>query len=185
MVIRYADRRTGTPGAPSLQERQHPVASRVIGYIRCNRDGDDAGARLAAQRAIIEAECARRSWTLVDVISDIAPGRGLDRPGMARALTVLDGQAAEILTAVSLDRVSRTAGDIAALLQRAAERGWTLATVDGAVDPAPERQLAALLAAGAWSAPRPRWFGAAATPAIAGRTGRGRTRGRGGPLGSR
>lgn len=129
--------------------RDMTVASRTIGYIRHIRDGADAATRLAAQSAAIEAECARRGWTLVDVISDVAPGRGLDRPGMVRALNMMDSQYAEILTVTSLDRISRAAADVATILQRATRHGWTLATLDGPVDlTSPEGQMAVVLTTG-------------------------------------
>lgn len=48
---------------------------RVLGYIRVSTDEQaDSGAGLAAQRAAITDECARRGWELLEIHEDAARG---------------------------------------------------------------------------------------------------------------
>ena len=59
---------------------------KAVGYARISIE-QERGASLAAQRAAIEADVARRSWQLVEVIEDAGvSGRTLARPGLDRVL---------------------------------------------------------------------------------------------------
>ncbi|MCK9876626.1 recombinase family protein [Frankia sp. Ag45/Mut15] len=108
---------------------------RAIGYMRVSTDEQgDSGAGLAAQRAVVEAECARRGWTLVEVIEDVASGKTLDRPGMTRALGLLDARQADVLIAAKVDRISRSTLDFATLLDRAQRSRWALNVLDIGAD---------------------------------------------------
>src|SRR4051794_12815141 len=104
-------------------------AGSVVGYIRVSTDEQaESGAGLAAQRTAIEAECARRGWTLVETFEDAgASGKSLDgRPQLAAALNAVEtGQAATLVVA-KLDRLSRSVHDAAGLLDRAQRAGWSL-----------------------------------------------------------
>ena len=47
-----------------------------IGYVRVSTsDQAESGAGLAAQRAAIEAEAARRGWELTEIYTDTASGK--------------------------------------------------------------------------------------------------------------
>lgn len=109
----------------------------AVGYIRVSTDEQaDSGAGLAAQRTTIEAECARRGWTLVAVFEDAGvSGKSLDgRPELAEALAAVEtGQAASLVVA-KLDRLSRSVQDAAGLLDRAQRAGWSLVAADLGVD---------------------------------------------------
>jgi DNA invertase Pin-like site-specific DNA recombinase len=108
---------------------------RAIGYLRVSTDEQgDSGAGLAAQRATITAECARRGWTLVEVIEDVASGKNLHRPGMTRALGMLDGHQADVLVAAKVDRISRSTLDFATLLDRAQRARWAVTVLDIGAD---------------------------------------------------
>lgn len=109
---------------------------RVIGYTRVSTEEQSvSGAGLAAQRATIEDECTRRGWHLVDVIEDAGySGKNLDRPGMARALAMLDQRQAGGLVAAKVDRVSRSVLDFAGLLDHARRGRWALVVLDLGVD---------------------------------------------------
>ncbi|KQC39004.1 recombinase family protein [Frankia sp. ACN1ag] len=108
---------------------------RALGYTRVSTsEQGDSGAGLAAQRAVIEAECTRRGWTLVEVIEDVASGKTLDRPGMTRALDMLDRHQVDVLVAAKVDRVSRSTLDFATLLQRADRQQWKLTVLDIGAD---------------------------------------------------
>ena len=64
--------------------------STVVGYIRVSTDEQaESGLGLAAQRAAIEAEVARRGWTLIAVHEDAGvSGKSLKgREGLSAALS--------------------------------------------------------------------------------------------------
>lgn len=108
----------------------------VLGYVRVSTvEQADSGAGLAAQRQAIEWDCSRRGWQLAEVIEDAGySARTLNRPGIARALELLDsGQAAGLIVA-KLDRLSRSMLDFTALMDRAQRKGWDLVALDMGVD---------------------------------------------------
>jgi DNA invertase Pin-like site-specific DNA recombinase len=107
----------------------------MVGYVRVSTDEQaDSGLGLAAQRAAIDAEAARRGWTLVAVHEDALSGKSLDRPGLAAALATIEaGEAAGIVVA-KLDRLSRSLKDFADLMARARARAWNLVAIDLGVD---------------------------------------------------
>lgn len=109
----------------------------MVAYIRVSTSEQaDSGAGLAAQRATVDAEVARRGWTLAEVYEDAgASGKSLTgRPALAEALAALDrGEAAGLIVA-KLDRLSRSVADAADLLDRAQRGGWSLVACDLGVD---------------------------------------------------
>ena len=109
---------------------------RVIGYVRVSTDEQkNSGAGLAAQRAAIEAECARRGWQLVTVEEDAGySARDLKRPGVQIALDTLRRGDAGALVVAKLDRLSRSMLDFTAVMAKASKQGWALVALDCAVD---------------------------------------------------
>lgn len=109
----------------------------MVAYVRVSTSEQaDSGAGLAAQRATVDAEVARRGWTLGAVYEDAgASGKSLTgRPALAEALAALDrGDAAGLIVA-KLDRLSRSVADAADLLDRAHRGGWSLVACDLGVD---------------------------------------------------
>ncbi len=103
-------------------------------HLAGTEEQGDSGAGLAAQRATVEAECTRRGWTLVEMIEDVASGKTLDRPGMTRALGLLDARQADVLVAAKVDRISRSTLDFATLLDRARRSRWALDVLDIGAD---------------------------------------------------
>jgi DNA invertase Pin-like site-specific DNA recombinase len=109
--------------------------SAVVGYVRVSTDEQAvSGLGLAAQRAAIEAECARRGWTLVAIHEDALSGKTLDRPGMAAALAAVESGAASTIVVAKLDRLSRSLGDFASLMARAQVGRWNLVALDLGID---------------------------------------------------
>ena len=84
----------------------------------------------------MRAECDRRGWELVRIATDAgASGKSLNgRPELTDALAALDAGEADVLLAAKLDRVSRSVLDFAALMARAARRGWRIVVLDVNVD---------------------------------------------------
>ena len=91
----------------------HPTI--VAGYIRVSTEEQgDSGLGLAAQRARIEAEVARRGWTIVEVFTDVASGKSLaGRDGLAAALVAADSGRVGGIVVSKLDRLSRSLADFA------------------------------------------------------------------------
>ena len=91
----------------------------VLGYARCSTaEQADAGNGLAAQRAAIVAECARRGWQLLDVACDLGhSGKTLARPALHQALEQIAAGQAGGLVVAKLDRVSRSVVDFGRLLE--------------------------------------------------------------------
>lgn len=88
----------------------------AIGYIRVSTTEQAvSGLGLAAQRTAIEAECARRGWTLVGIEADegvsgsVAPGR---RAGLSAAIEAVAAGRASVIVALRLDRIGRDAVDV-------------------------------------------------------------------------
>lgn len=109
----------------------------VVGYVRVSTDEQaESGAGLEAQRSAIATEAQRRSWTLVEICEDrAASGRSLQgRPGLQRALALVEGQHAHALAVAKLDRLSRSLLDFVALMERSRRRGWGLVALDLGVD---------------------------------------------------
>lgn len=94
-----------------------------------------SGLGLAAQRATIETECARRGLELLAVHTDPGlSGKSLARPGLTAALADLEAGRGTVLMVAKLDRLSRSVHDATGLLLRADRAGWGLIALDANVD---------------------------------------------------
>jgi len=111
----------------------------VIGYCRVSTEEQAAsGLGLDAQRAAIEAECARRDLPLLAVLTDAGlSAKSLDREALTEAierLERLDRGEASVLMVSKLDRLTRSVHDATGLMLRAERAGWGLVALDVAVD---------------------------------------------------
>ena len=130
--------------------KQAPDPTRVLGYCRCStQEQSDSGLGLDAQRASILAECARKGWTLIEMIEDAGfSAKTLDRPGMAHALDLLRSGHAGALVVAKLDRATRSVMDTANLLAQGQREGWALVALDLGLDPTtPTGELVATIMA--------------------------------------
>jgi DNA invertase Pin-like site-specific DNA recombinase len=108
---------------------------RVVAYYRVSTDVQGAsGYGLEAQRDRVTRECSSRGWEIVHEAHDIASAKSLDRIMLTRALGMLQAGEADALMVSRLDRLSRSVGDFAALLDRAIKEDWQLITLDPHVD---------------------------------------------------
>jgi len=130
--------------------KQAPDPTRVVGYCRVSTsDQADSGLGLDAQRASILAECARKGWTLVEMVQDAGiSAKSLDRPGMVQALDLLRSGKAGALVVAKLDRATRSVMDAANLLAQGQREGWALVALDLGLDPTtPTGELVATIMA--------------------------------------
>jgi DNA invertase Pin-like site-specific DNA recombinase len=106
----------------------------AVGYVRVSSDEQGAsGLSLEAQRRALEEEASRRGWELQSIFEDIQSGRsGRRRSGLSAALEAAGH--ADVLVAVSIDRLSRSVGDLSAILDASLGQGWSLVTLDLRVD---------------------------------------------------
>ena len=109
---------------------------RVLGYLRVSTEEQgDSRAGLESQEAAIRAEVERRGWDLIDLRSDVASGKSMrKRDELGRTLRDLREGKADALVVAKLDRLSRSVLDFAALMETAADEGWSVNVIDMGVD---------------------------------------------------
>lgn len=105
-------------------------------------EGHSIGSQVAALTTAAEARGYR-----CEVVTELgkSAGKVSNRPALRDAMTRLDAGQAGALFALDLDRLSRSVGDLAAMLTRAGQKGWQLVVVGmGGIDTTtPEGQLVA------------------------------------------
>lgn len=118
----------------ALTARSRPQT--VVGYTRVSTDEQaSSGLGLKAQRSLIEEECRRRGWDLLEVYEDAgASGSSLRRPALREALEAVRSHAAGGLVVAKLDRLSRSLLDFASLMEAGRKEGWALVALDLGVD---------------------------------------------------
>jgi DNA invertase Pin-like site-specific DNA recombinase len=106
----------------------------AVAYCRVSTYDQTQGTSLDNQRDTCLAELARRGWTPALVVSEHASGKNTNRPQLLNALDRLaDGEFGALIVA-RLDRLSRSVGDFAMLMDRAQKEGWTLVCLSPLVD---------------------------------------------------
>jgi DNA invertase Pin-like site-specific DNA recombinase len=128
---------------------------RAVAYIRVSTaEQGESGAGLEAQRRAVTSEAERRGWVLLGVHEDRASGRSTkNRPGLKKALGLLEKGEADALVVSKLDRLSRSLQDFASLMERSRREGWALVALDLGVDtstPAGEMVANVMMAVAQW-----------------------------------
>ena len=92
--------------------------TRAVAYLRVSTEKQaDAGVSLDAQRAKVTQYAELYDLDLVAIEVDAgASAKSLDRPGLTRALGMLDAGAADALIVMKLDRLTRSVADLGTLL---------------------------------------------------------------------
>lgn len=111
-------------------------ATRVIGYVRVSTEHQaDGGISLDAQRAKLTAYAVAMDLDLVAIIEDAGlSAKSLDRPGLTRALAMLDAGAADAILVTKLDRLTRSVKDLGDLCERYFTSGPALLSVGDSID---------------------------------------------------
>src|ERR1039457_1130479 len=109
---------------------------RAIGYARVSTDKQaDRGVSLEAQTEKIRAMAVVHGAELIDIIVDgWESAKSLNRPGMARLLTLVDSGEVQAVIIAKLDRLTRSVKDLCTLLERFTRRGVTLISVAESLD---------------------------------------------------
>lgn len=114
------------------------MSTKVIGYVRVSTDEQaTSGVSLAAQAEKVRAYAALYDLELVELIEDAgASAKSLDRPGLQRALAMLEKGEADGIVIAKLDRLTRSVADMATLIDRyfAEKRGKSLFSVADSID---------------------------------------------------
>lgn len=120
-----------------MAKRTTAPADTAVAYLRVSTEEQaTSGLGLAAQRASIETEAARRGLTIVGWFADEGiSGKAIaNRPALADAITAVEACTAESLIVAKLDRLSRSVADASQMLDRANRNGWRILSADLAVD---------------------------------------------------
>src|ERR1041384_1808740 len=104
---------------------------KAIGYVRVSTEQQaDFGVSLEAQSEKVRAMAVVQGAELVDLIVDAGESaKSLNRPGMARLLSLVDAGAVHTVIIAKLDRLTRSVKDLAELLERFNGRGVSLVSV--------------------------------------------------------
>ena len=91
---------------------------RSVIYLRVStKDQAENGVSLADQRARAEAMCVVRGDELVEVIADEESGKNLNRPGFQHLKEMVERREVDSVIICKLDRLTRSLGDLAQLLE--------------------------------------------------------------------
>jgi DNA invertase Pin-like site-specific DNA recombinase len=144
----------------------------LIGYVRiAPRERDDERPSLDIQRRGLENAAASKGWELVRIEEDVRSGRSLRRPGLRAALAACRAGEADGIAVARLDRLTYSLADLAELVREAVDGGYTIVSLQPAVDIASDggRAVGEVLAEAARWQPRAI---ATAGRALTGRPGR-------------
>jgi len=106
---------------------------RAVAYTRVSTQGQEAGLSLDDQLRKVEAAILARGWTVSATRRDVGSGKKVN-PNLERTLGDLDAGLFDVLVVARLDRLSRSVGDFAMLMDRAGRRGWSILCLDPEVD---------------------------------------------------
>jgi DNA invertase Pin-like site-specific DNA recombinase len=137
---------------------------RLVGYARiAPREREGERPSLDIQRRGLENAAAAGGWELIRVEEDVRSGRSLRRPGLRAALAACRSGEADGVAVARLDRLTYSLPDLARLVSEAVQGGYTIVSLQPAVDIAADggRAVGEVLAEAASWEPR----GPSSTPA--------------------
>jgi site-specific DNA recombinase len=106
---------------------------KTVGYVRVSTDKQ--GISLEAQAEKIRAMAVVHNAQLRDIIVDGGESaKSLNRPGMARLLTLVHAGEIDTVIIAKLDRLTRSVKDLCTLLERFERRGVALISVAESLD---------------------------------------------------
>jgi DNA invertase Pin-like site-specific DNA recombinase len=111
-------------------------AMKAIIYLRVSTDEQGvSGLGLEAQEATARDYCSRQGFEVVEIVREIQSGKTTKkRPLLTTALDRCRKGEAGILIASNVSRLSRSIGDLAAMLEEAEKRGYNVAALDTGLD---------------------------------------------------
>lgn len=108
----------------------------VVGYVRVSTEQQAGeGISLDAQRTKLAAYAVAMDLELVEVFEDAGlSAKSLERPGLKRALALLEDGTAAGLLVVKLDRLTRSVRDLGDLVDRYFTSRFSLLSVSDSID---------------------------------------------------
>jgi DNA invertase Pin-like site-specific DNA recombinase len=118
--------------APEPSRRPGVESQRAVGYASVSAADDLNNAELKVQVRLIQEACQRRGLTLVKIVRDVESHASSDlrRPGLTYALERLAARDANCLVVASIERLTRTAANLGALLGWLTECDARLVVID-------------------------------------------------------
>lgn len=112
--------------------RPGAATPRAVGYASVSAADDFNSAELKVQVRLIQEACQRRGLALVKIVRDVESHASSDlrRPGLTYALDRLAARDASCLVVTSLERLTRTAANLGALLGWLTECDARLVVID-------------------------------------------------------
>jgi site-specific DNA recombinase len=109
---------------------------KAVGYVRVSTDKQaERGISLEAQAEKIRAMAVVHNTELFDIILDGGESaKSLERPGMERLLTLVDGKKVQAVIVAKLDRLTRSVKDLCTLMERFERRSVALISVAESLD---------------------------------------------------
>lgn len=109
---------------------------KAIGYVRVSTEEQATqGVSLDAQTEKVKAYASLYDIELVEIITDAGvSAKSLERPGLSKALGMLESGEAEALVIVKLDRLTRSVRDLDYLLEKYFADKFSLMSVQEQVD---------------------------------------------------
>lgn len=109
--------------------------TRVVMYVRVSTSEQAVnGVSLDAQAIKLGAYATALDLTVVDTVTEVASAKSLARPGLQRALTMLESGEADALAVTCLDRLTRSVADLGTLIERYFAKRFSLLSVGDSVD---------------------------------------------------
>lgn len=111
-------------------------AIKAIGYTRVSpRDQAASSVSLVSQRMKIEAYSVLHDLELTEVIEDAGySAKSLDRPGMTKLLSLIQGRRIGVVVVAKLDRITRSVRDLGELIELFQRSGVEFASVADHID---------------------------------------------------
>jgi DNA invertase Pin-like site-specific DNA recombinase len=106
---------------------------RALGYCRVSSERQAEGLSLDSQAAAIARAIETRGWEDWGIRIDVGSGKKVN-PELDRTLDDLDLGIFDVLVVSRLDRLSRSVGNFASVLDRAEKHGWKVLCLDPPVD---------------------------------------------------
>jgi DNA invertase Pin-like site-specific DNA recombinase len=118
--------------APEPSRPPGVASQRAVGYASVSAADDLNNAELKVQVRLIQEACQRRGLTLVKIVRDVESHASSDlrRPGLTYALERLAARDANCLVVASIERLTRTAANLGALLGWLTECDARLVVID-------------------------------------------------------
>lgn len=110
----------------------HEHAKVAVCYLRVSTtEQAENGHSLDAQRTAVTNLCLARGWAIEGIYDDAGlSGTSRDRPGLESCLKALRGKKANVLVALRFDRLFRSTGHAADVINEAKDKGWHICTQD-------------------------------------------------------